>query len=79
MWYKQGIDGSFIKDICNNKTDEIVVSSIHQTAKALSIKTVAEYVSNDNIFNTVKSIGIDFAQGYQVGKPKPLSEVVATI
>ena len=73
------IDGSFIKDICNNKTDEIVVSSIHQTAKALSIKTVAEYVSNDDIFNTVKSIGIDFAQGYQVGKPKPLSEVVATI
>lgn len=73
------IDGSFIKDICNNKTDEIVVSSIHQTAKALSIKTVAEYVSNDEIYEVVKSIGIDFAQGYQIGKPKALSEIVASL
>ena len=73
------IDGSFIKDICQNKTDEIVVSSIHQTAKALSIKTVAEYVSNDEIYDAVKKIGIDFAQGYQIGKPKPLAEISASI
>ena len=69
------IDGSFIKDICNNKTDEIVVSSIHQTAKALSIKTVAEYVSNDDIYDMVEKIGIDFAQGYKIGKPRALSEI----
>jgi Amt family ammonium transporter len=69
------IDGSFIKDICNNRTDEIVVSSIHQTAKALSIKTVAEYVSNDEIYNAVKNIGIDFAQGYKIGKPQPLADI----
>ncbi len=68
------IDGTFIKDICNNKVDEIVVSSIHKTAKALSIKTVAEYVSNDEIYNVVEKIGIDFAQGYKIGKPRPLSE-----
>jgi Amt family ammonium transporter len=71
------IDGSFIKDICNNETDEIVVSSIHQTAKALSILTVAEYVSNDEIYETVKKIGIDFVQGYKIGKPKLLSEITA--
>ncbi len=69
------IDGSFIKDICNNKTDEIVVSSIHQTAKALSIKTVAEYVSNKSIYKMVENIGIDFVQGYEIGKPCPLSEI----
>ncbi|MEE9328159.1 MAG: EAL domain-containing protein [Cocleimonas sp.] len=71
------IDGSFIKDICNNDTDEIVVSSIHQTAKALSILTVAEYVSNDEIYDTVKKIGIDFVQGYKIGKPKILSDIIA--
>ncbi len=71
------IDGSFIKDICNNKTDEIVVSSIHQTAKALSIKTVAEYVSNNDIYDMVEKIGIDFAQGYKIGKPRALSELEA--
>ncbi len=69
------IDGSFIKDICNNETDEIVVSSIHQTAKALSIKTVAEYVSTEEIYNAVKKIGIDFVQGYNIGKPCPLDEL----
>lgn len=69
------IDGSFIKDICNNKTDEIVVSSIHQTAKALSIKTVAEYVSNDDIYDAVSRIGIDFVQGYKISKPCALSEI----
>ena len=69
------IDGSFIKDICDNKIDEIVVSSIHQTAKALSIKTVAEYVSNDKIYKMVEKIGIDFVQGYEVGKPGALDEI----
>ncbi len=73
------IDGSFIKDICNNRTDEIVVSSIHQTAKALSIKTVAEYVSNDEIYNKVKKIGIDFVQGYTIGKPCELAELAEKI
>ncbi len=70
------IDGSFIKDICDNETDAIVVSSIHQTAKALSIKTVAEYVSNDDIHDAVKKIGIDFVQGYNIGRPCPLEELV---
>jgi len=69
------IDGSFIKDICSNETDEIVVSSIHQTAKALSILTVAEYVSNEEILNTVKKIGINFVQGYEISKPRLLSEI----
>jgi len=69
------IDGSFIKDICTNKTDEIVVASIHQTAKALSIKTVAEYVSNDEIYKMVEKIGIDFVQGYRIGKPCPLKDI----
>lgn len=73
------IDGSFIKDICDNEIDKIVVSSIHQTAKALSINTVAEYVSNDEIFNTVKNIGIDFVQGYRIGKPCPLAELAEMI
>jgi len=69
------IDGSFIKDICSNKTDEIVVTSIHKTAKALNIKTVAEYVSNDDIYNLVKKIGIDFVQGYKIGKPQELATI----
>ncbi len=70
------IDGSFIKDICNNKTDEIVVESIHRTAKALSIKTVAEYVSNEEIYESVKRIGVDLIQGYYIGKPQELSTLI---
>ena len=67
------IDGSFIEDICTNKIDEIVVQSIVAAASAMKIKTVAEYVSNENILSHIKGLGIDYAQGYCLSKPEELS------
>lgn len=64
------IDGSFIRDICNNKIDEILVQSIIAAAKAMKIRTVAEYVSDTNILEKVRIMGIDYAQGYCLGKPE---------
>ncbi|MGK0272888.1 MAG: EAL domain-containing protein (putative c-di-GMP-specific phosphodiesterase class I) [Cocleimonas sp.] len=55
------IDGSFIKDICENKIDQIVVKSINEADKVMNIMTVAEYVENQSILDTISSIGIDFA------------------
>ena len=67
------IDGSFIEDICNNKIDEIVVQSIVAAARAMEIKTVAEYVSHEDILSRVKILGIDYAQGYCLSKPEELT------
>lgn len=66
------IDGSFIQDICNNKIDEIVVQSIVAAARAMGIRTVAEYVSNEAILTKVTELGIDFVQGFCLNKPEPL-------
>lgn len=66
------IDGSFIRDICNNEIDQIVVRSITEAAKAMSIQTVAEYVENAEILDKISEIGVDFAQGYHLNKPERL-------
>ena len=46
--------------------------SINEIAHLMGIKTVAEYVENQEIFETIKTIGVDYAQGYGISKPCPL-------
>ncbi len=66
------IDGSLINDIIKNKDSEIMTRSIISMAKELNIKTVAEFVSSKAIFEKVKSLGIDYAQGYFIDRADPL-------
>ncbi len=67
------IDGSLIKDINTNPDSLIIIKSIVSFAKDLGIKTVAEFVSSQEIFDKVKFLGIDYAQGYHIGKPSHIS------
>ena len=70
------IDGSLIKDIENDFFSRNLVETIASLSKKQNIKTVAEYVENENIFNILNEIGIDYSQGYFFGKPKRLKESV---
>lgn len=63
------IDGSLIKNILTDKNAHIVVETIVSFAKKLGIATIAEFISSEAIYAKVKAMGIDFAQGYYVGKP----------
>lgn len=63
------IDGSFIKEILDDPFSEAIVKSITQVSQVRGLRTIAEYVENEQILERVKAIGIDFAQGYGVGKP----------
>ena len=65
------IDGSLITKVVTSKEIEKLVAHIVQFAKELEIKTVAEFVSNEEILNKVKSLGIDYGQGFYLGKPSP--------
>lgn len=58
------IDGSFIKEIYQNDTKEKIVTAIVSFAKSLGIKTVAEFVENEEIYKKVDELGIDYSQGY---------------
>lgn len=67
------IDGSFIKNVCHNELDAVVVKTITEAAKKMSIKTVAEFVKDEATLDKVSELGIDFAQGYCLDKPQALA------
>lgn len=66
------IDGSLIKNIENDKYSLDLVKTIQSFCESQNIKTIAEFVSNENIFNIIKDIGIDFSQGFYFGKAEKL-------
>lgn len=64
------IDGSLIEKIDYDVSSQSIVKAIVSFAKEMGIKTVAEYVSSEEIFQKVKQMGIDYSQGYYFGIPK---------
>jgi diguanylate cyclase (GGDEF)-like protein len=71
------IDGIFIKNIDRDKIDRAMVRCITEVAKLMGKQTIAEYVENQEILGQLKSIGVDFAQGYYVGEPVPLEQIAS--
>ena len=67
------IDGSFVRDICDDKTDHAFVESITQIAHVMNIETIAEFVEGREIHKELHSIGVDYAQGFYIATPAPLS------
>ena len=70
------IDGIFIRDITSDTINKAFVESIHNIGKMMGIKTTAEYVENKETLECVKSIGIDYAQGYHIAKPAPVKTLL---
>ena len=66
------IDGHFIQDICNDKTDLAFVEAINRIGHIMGIQTIAEFVENKETLEQLSKIGVNFAQGYYIDKPKPL-------
>jgi PAS domain S-box-containing protein/diguanylate cyclase (GGDEF)-like protein len=66
------IDGSLIKNIVSHTRNQIVAQTIVTFAQKIGAQTIAEYVSDEAIFNYVSTLGVDYAQGYYIGKPEPL-------
>jgi len=64
------IDGSFIKTLAKDRVDQTIVSSISQIARATNKKTIAEHVPDAKTFHLLGELGIDYAQGYFIGKPR---------
>lgn len=65
------IDGSIIKNIDKDKSAEIITKTLVSFAKELGIETVAEFVADEQVYNKIKSLDIDFSQGYYFSEPKP--------
>jgi diguanylate cyclase (GGDEF)-like protein/PAS domain S-box-containing protein len=73
------IDGSLVLGIAEDTKTRAIVEAIHHLGHLLNIQTVAEFVENDQILDILQQIGINYAQGYGVGKPRPLVEQQAKV
>jgi len=71
------IDGSFVRDINSDPVDRAVVEAIQRIARVMGIQTIAESVEDEAALKSLTEIGVDYAQGFHVGRPTLLSEVSA--
>jgi len=65
------IDGAFITDLAHNPDDQLFVKALVDVAKGMGKKTVAEFVENAETLALLHTFGVDYAQGYYIGKPQP--------
>lgn len=69
------IDGLFVKDIIEDQVDWTMVKAINEVGHVMHKKTIAEFVENQDIFDALKALGVDYAQGYGIAKPVPLQQL----
>ena len=70
------IDGSFITELNKDKISRVMVEAIEHLAIGIGLKTVAEFVENQDILDTLRHLKIDYAQGYHLGRPQKFADIV---
>ena len=70
------IDGGFVHDLTTNKVSEAMVVAITHVAQVMKLTTIAEYVEDEAARRRLLEIGVDYAQGYLVGEPRSLADVL---
>ena len=69
------IDGSLIKDICESAEMSVIVQGVCSIARSLFIETIAEYVSDQDIYDKVRRLGVDYVQGFHLAVPVSLENL----
>jgi EAL domain-containing protein (putative c-di-GMP-specific phosphodiesterase class I) len=70
------IDGLFVRDMLNDPVDLAMVRTINDVARVLKLQTIAEWVEDEATLDALKSIGIDYAQGFHISRPVMVSELL---
>jgi EAL domain-containing protein (putative c-di-GMP-specific phosphodiesterase class I) len=73
------IDGSFVRDAASNQRSESMVRAIAQLAHTMGMETVAEFVETDELRMRMAALGVDYGQGFAIGRPQPLAEVLSDL
>ncbi|PMN86808.1 sensor domain-containing phosphodiesterase [Enterovibrio norvegicus] len=73
------IDGEFVRNLPTNDADQLIVQSVQLLAENMRLTTVAEYVETDKHAHILTHLGIDFAQGFGIAKPRPLRDHIAKL
>ncbi|MEV6598225.1 EAL domain-containing protein [Actinoplanes sp. NPDC051346] len=67
------IDGEYVRNLVHNPQDQVLVRALVQVCQAYGIHTVAEFVQDEATMRMLREFGVDFVQGYLIGRPEPLS------
>jgi Amt family ammonium transporter len=70
------IDGSFVRDVAVNPRSESMIKAIAQLAKVMCMETIAEYVETDALRARMADLGVDYGQGFAMGKAQPLEDLL---
>lgn len=68
------IDGEFVRNCVDSETDQLVVQAVVQIARGLGKQTIAEFVEDGATIGVLERFGVDYAQGYHIGRPAPLTD-----
>ena len=71
------IDGEFIRGLSGSLTDQLVVKALVGVVRGLDRRTIAEFVGDQKTLGMLRSFGVDYAQGFEVGRPAPRLPVPA--
>ncbi|MDP1850485.1 MAG: EAL domain-containing protein, partial [Solirubrobacteraceae bacterium] len=69
------IDGEFVSGCLTSRTDQLVIEAVVRIAQGLGKETIAEFVSTPELEVFMREQGVDFAQGFEVGRPVPIAEL----
>jgi EAL domain-containing protein (putative c-di-GMP-specific phosphodiesterase class I) len=67
------IDGDFIRGLASSSVDRVMVRAIVDVARGLGRETIAEYVGDEPTMRVLRELGVDYAQGFHIGRPRPLA------
>jgi diguanylate cyclase (GGDEF)-like protein len=73
------IDGAFVRDAGVNQRTESMVRAIAQLARTMGMETVAEYVETDELRTRMADLGVDYGQGFAIGRPVPVDQVLGDL
>ncbi len=73
------IDGEFVSNCLSNRTDQLVIRAVVDIAQGLGKETVAEFAADEELVRFLRSQGVDYAQGFHIGRPAPLAEILPVV
>ncbi|MEZ5536903.1 MAG: EAL domain-containing protein [Thiolinea sp.] len=65
------IDGNFVHNLVSNAVDAAMIKAVHEVGRVMELKTIAELVEDSETMSQLRTIGVDYAQGFHCGKPFP--------
>ena len=66
------LDGSLVRDVATSRVSQAMVHAVNYVAHVMGMKTIAEFVESEQIMQALGKLSVDYAQGYAIGKPRPV-------